>query len=156
MAASFSSKVYYTCVYASYFPDIHTFQIFIYILYLLRHAHSWHTHTHISQLFFSGQSHVLVRGRRRMWNFIIPARMRAREAQLWCHRILFISIYVCSPQRERAKEINKTKWGGHNTFGFSIFWRSCSRSHFPLSSFLSLLSFSLCFCCLSVALLYEF
>lgn len=52
-----------------------------------------------------------------MWNFIIPARMRARDAQLWCHRILFISIYVASPQR---KEINKTKWG-HNTFGFSIF-----------------------------------
>lgn len=43
--------------------------------------------------------------------------MRARDAQLWCHRILFISIYVSSLQR---KEINKTKWG-HNTFGFSIF-----------------------------------
>lgn len=111
-------STWHTCVYARYFPDIYTFQIFIYILFFWPDTPTLRTllPAHISQLFF-GQSHVLVRGR--MWNFIIPARMRARDAQLWCHRILFISIYVCSPQR---KEINKTKWG-HNTFGFSIFWR---------------------------------
>lgn len=89
-------------------PDIP--YIFMFEIY----TPTWHFSWQQFSIIF-GHSHVLVLGR--MWNFIIPARMRARDAQLWCHRILFISIYVSSLQK---KEINKTKWG-HNTFGFSIF-----------------------------------